>query len=379
MSQDDSEFVDGLIKAVRCVGGIKPEFDPQVNNFKAPQMALFAQRNQYAQTSITGADSVGTCGHMSTETFYCRSIILGLLFCCRALFGGEVKMEEKDNVTLSASEQLALSTVQIQVLGATNNLIATGTGFLFSFPGDHPNETKPVLFTNKHVPIGGSYAVVRFSTTKDGMARDGDFCCRTQGGIQDWIMHPDPSVDLCMLPIAPMLKSMERQHVKPLVRWFTKDIVVSAKRWRHFRQMDDVIMIGYPNGIFDVVNNQPIFRKGVLATNPSFDYLGKKEFLVDMAVYPGSSGSPILSVQEGAILNRETGSISINTGDGFLCHLLGVVSSVYNPDIAGTVELVPTSEQKQFTPIARTRIPNNLGLVIKADRILEMEALLSGK
>lgn len=52
-------------------------------------------------------------------------------------------------------------------------------------------------------------------------------------------------------------------------------------------------MIGCPNGLSDNVNNLPIIRQGVTATNPSFPYNGKQEFMVDMACFPGSSGSPI--------------------------------------------------------------------------------------
>ena len=317
------------------------------------------------------------CSHQKQwNTWFSLFIMLFMLASCGELLGEKTKMEEKNNGTMSAAEQIALSTVQICVFGETNRLMATGTGFLFSFSGNHPGEMRPMLLTNKHVLKEGAYVTVRFSTTKDGKNRDGDFYHRVPCGVQRWIMHPDPNVDLCMLPIASMLKDMEKQNIKPLVRWFTENVVVSARRWRFFRQMDDVIMVGYPNGIIDGVNNQPIFRKGVLATNPSFDYLGKKEFLVDMAVYPGSSGSPVLSVQEGAILNRETGSISIQTGEGMLCYLLGVVAQVYNPEVIGSVELMPAVDAKQFTPITRMRIPNNLGIVIKADRILEMGSLL---
>lgn len=52
-------------------------------------------------------------------------------------------------------------------------------------------------------------------------------------------------------------------------------------------------MIGYPVGLMDEVNLQPIFRRGVYATNPSLDYMGRKEFLLDIPNNGGSSGSPV--------------------------------------------------------------------------------------
>lgn len=40
MNQGINQVVDKLFKAVRCVGGIKPEFDSQANNFKPPQLTI---------------------------------------------------------------------------------------------------------------------------------------------------------------------------------------------------------------------------------------------------------------------------------------------------------------------------------------------------
>lgn len=57
-------------------------------------------------------------------------------------------------------------------------------------------------------------------------------------------------------------------------------------------------MIGYPVGLMDEVNLQPIFRRGVYATNPSLDYMGRKEFLLDIPNNGGSSGSPVFHFDE---------------------------------------------------------------------------------
>ena len=51
-------------------------------------------------------------------------------------------------------------------------------------------------------------------------------------------------------------------------------------------------MIGYPDGIWDSVNNLPVIRKGITATHPHISWNGKTEFLTDIASFPGSSGSP---------------------------------------------------------------------------------------
>ena len=58
--------------------------------------------------------------------------------------------------------------------------------------------------------------------------------------------------------------------------------------------IEDIIMVGYPNGIFDTTNNRPIVRKGITASDPKIDYEGKRLFMADIACYYGSSGSPVL-------------------------------------------------------------------------------------
>lgn len=78
------------------------------------------------------------------------------------------------------------------------------------------------------------------------------------------------------------------------------------------RQLDQVVMIGYPVGLMDEVNLQPIFRRGVYATNPSLDYMGRKEFLLDIPNNGGSSGSPVFHFDKKPALALQL------PGDGFV-------------------------------------------------------------
>ena len=69
--------------------------------------------------------------------------------------------------------------------------------------------------------------------------------------------------------------------------------------------IEDIIFIGYPNGIWDSVNNMPILRKGSTATHPCLNYNGKKEFMIDAACFPGSSGSPVLIFNENGYKDKK--------------------------------------------------------------------------
>lgn len=94
--------------------------------------------------------------------------------------------------------------------------------------------------------------------------------------------------------------------------------------------------------------------------------MGKKEFLIDMACFPGSSGSPIFFCNESSYTQGNT------TFFGSRCKLLGLLYGGPQHTSTGSVvfENIPTN------PKAIIQIPNNLGVVVKAVRIKELEGFM---
>ncbi len=124
--------------------------------------------------------------------------------------------------------------------------------------------------------------------------------------------------------------------------------------------------VGYPNGLWDRKNNLPIARRGITASPVAVDWNGRNEFLIDCAVYPGSSGSPIyLFSPSGTRLT--TGHRLVPTNEVML---LGVVKSVFMQTVPGDVRMVPvpTGTEKQ-----NLAMPNDLGLCTRADELLWFE------
>lgn len=126
-------------------------------------------------------------------------------------------------------------------------------------------------------------------------------------------------------------------------------------------------MIGYPNGIWDEVNNFPIFRTGVIASNLKHNWNGKPEFLIDAACFPGSSGSPVLLCDVGQFLTRKGTQIGSTR-----IRLLGILYAGPVQTIEGRVIPVPNIDQA----ISRANMPINLGHVIKAQQLFIFEKLL---
>jgi hypothetical protein len=137
--------------------------------------------------------------------------------------------------------------------------------------------------------------------------------------------------------------------------------------------LEDVLIVGYPDGISDTKNNVPVFRKGISATPVYLDFMGKKEFLVDAAIFPGSSGSPAFLFNQGTWLLRDGTTVA----GGYRVQLLGVIYAVALHTTDGEIVIVPAPTQARA--VAKSQIPNNLGLCIKASRILEFEPILIQK
>ena len=155
-------------------------------------------------------------------------------------------------------------------------------------------------------------------------------------------------------------------------------------------------MIGYPGGLWDNVNNQPIFRKGILATSPSKNFGGRREFLIDMPVYWGSSGSPVLLFSEGAFLDRRKGEGLKGVMLGGRLKLLGINYATITNTVKGKVVPVPVptvvedteptdnttngqqrSVAQRFELEAKMGVPNNIGIIIHASRLKEIEEMFA--
>lgn len=58
---------------------------------------------------------------------------------------------------------------------------------------------------------------------------------------------------------------------------------------------DDVIVVGYPRGFYDRKNIYPIVKSGIIASRWGMKFNGKPIFLIDSKLFPGSSGSIVIT------------------------------------------------------------------------------------
>lgn len=272
-------------------------------------------------------------------------------------------------MNLSISEQLTYSTVRIEC-ELKNGGMATGTGFFFRFLENPENQTHiPVVITNKHVikdALKGRLIITKANEAGEPLDKE-HFTVLFDDFESFWKLHPDNDVDLCVMPIAPFVNMAQARGENLYYVSLDKSLLPTEKNKDEFSALEDVLMIGYPNGIWDSVNNMPLLRKGSTATHPVLDYNGKKEIMIDIAAFPGSSGSPVLIFNEGGYRDKK-GNFYMGSSRVIL---LGILYAGPQATAIGEIIMTPNFQK----PIAVSSIPNNLGLIIKAERIIELEKL----
>lgn len=275
------------------------------------------------------------------------------------------------NITdLSIAEQIAYSTIRIEIL-TKDNSYGQGTGFIFSFLEDG-NQSVPAIVTNKHVLAEAKF--IRFFLSQkgeDGLPIKDSLIPIILYDLDSLIMlHPDKEVDLAILFLAPVLQEADKQGYRPFYKTLTKSLIPSEDELKQLDAVEDIIMVGYPIGIWDTVNNYPIFRRGITATHPFNKYLGKEQFVIDAACYPGSSGSPIFILNPGMFVTK-FGKIVAGRDR---IYLLGILYG--GPTLTTEGQLKVVEIPKNYKLKAEVEIPINLGLVIRSSKLLEFESLI---
>lgn len=273
---------------------------------------------------------------------------------------------------LSPFEQLAFSTIRIECDLAKGG-ISTGTGFFFRFAqvGDR---FVPAIVTNKHVVAGSTRGRLFFTlATADGKPDVGQtFLWNIDEFEKGWIPHPEADIDLCMFPIAGLINQAAAQKKVFFIIYFDSSLFPSTEEVEDFVGMEDIVMVGYPNGIWDRRHNFPVFRSGVAATHYRYDWNGRPEFLIDCACFPGSSGSPVLVCDMGRVHTKK----GLQIGPSRI-KFLGVLYAGPQHRVDGKVEIVPVPTANQIVSVSG--IPNNLGMVIKVRKLVELNDIANNR
>ncbi len=267
----------------------------------------------------------------------------------------------------SIAKKLLFNTVRVDTV-LDDGSEGSGTAFVVSHT--HARGTNTFIVTNRHLVDGVRSGGLVFTQKRNGQPVLGE---RFQLNIEDfpaaWFMHPNPEVDLAIIPMRPLEAAANEQGIELYYHPIDSRLALNDTTSHALDAFEDVLFVGYPSGVWDQVNLMPILRRGTTATPLALDFEGRKEFLIDAAVYPGSSGSPVF------IYQPETARAAQGVGNHI--QFAGVVAAVFFREEANHLVSVPVPANNHGMVMGSEMI--DLGLVIKAESVLEALNAYLGK
>lgn len=273
----------------------------------------------------------------------------------------------------SFTESLLFSTVQIKTT-MQNGATGVGTGFFFQIPAQ-AGRVMHLLMTNRHVVQGAICGQIRLHLAigPDDFSPSGTDTTISLGEPKAtfeslWTSHPNAAVDLCALNFSGVLNQLASQGQTVFFQSFDESFILSQNQLEDLMAVEDVIMVGYPIGLSDDVHNLPIIRTGNTASHPGVDFRGNAEGVVDMACFPGSSGSPIFLYNQTMFYDKKMQVSTAGPRQAFL----GVLFAGPQYDAEGTIvaRAIPTASQSIAVPTTRVMI--HLGYYIKASEVISL-------
>lgn len=258
------------------------------------------------------------------------------------------------------AEQLFFTTVFIEATSVAGHETWTATGFVYAVSTDRG--AVHFLVTNKHVLDGASEITLRFIRNQGGEPALGQSVQfrLTEFDKSPMFGHHDKDVDVAVFPLGPFLNQLAAAGQHAFYRALPESLVPNENVIASLDAIERVTFIGYPAGLYDTANLTPIARQGFTATPISLDYDALPQFVIDAAVFPGSSGSPVFLYDRGMVVDR-SGNVNIMSR----LYLLGVLAAVHQDEVEAEVG------KAAHRLVARFEQLLGLGLVFKARTIDE--------
>jgi S1-C subfamily serine protease len=170
------------------------------------------------------------------------------------------------------------------------------SGFLLgNRDGEDPSDKQPLytvgLVTNRHVLEGQRRIKLRFNPSGSQPAKEFDFDLFSADGKPQWYSHPELDIATAPLNFARLLS-----HDIPVMA-FRSDVDVAdiAKMIEvGLTEGDGVFALGFPLGLVGKERNYVVVRQGSIARIRDALARASRDFLIDLSIFPGSSGGPVI-------------------------------------------------------------------------------------
>ena len=246
------------------------------------------------------------------------------------------------------SEQLMFNTVKLVASDGSS-----GTGFFYNFRVN--DKVYPTIITNKHVVNYNQNETMTFYLHLKTGEKSSDENYQVTY-TTNWIFHS--TKDLCFCFINPVFQEVKSRTGKDIFYIANDDsVVATSQKLDELSALEELVMVGYP--------------KGYTASHPAIDFNEKGIGLVDMACFPGSSGSPIYILNENGYVDKN-GTHYLGASRIILVGIL-YAGPQYNAQGYLIVTTIPTQQKVQTS----TPMMTNLGYYVKAAELKEFADYIS--
>ncbi len=279
-----------------------------------------------------------------------------------------------DRSAHSAADQLMFSTTKILLQADDGSAVGSGTGFLYDF-SPISGTSLPCIISNKHVLTKTprcSFSITRKADDSLGPDLSQHFEIAVNNLQQRVIGHPDPAIDIAILPIYPILNEKGLSISSLFYTTLNEMLIPTPEVMQTLSAGEDILTVGYPSGVLDSVHNLPIFHRGITATPPYVRYNGEDNFLIDVTTWQGSSGSPVFIYNPSGWIDPVRHITNLTPR----VLLVGIVYGVLEVGINGnvTIQQVPGFPTPGMT--VTTKVPTNIGACVNASVLLDFDDIL---
>jgi hypothetical protein len=281
--------------------------------------------------------------------------------------------------SLSNSEKILFTAIRL--VDTTTRI--SGTGFIFGLFHGSQKEFK-VIVTNRHVvePMKSCTFLFHKQLSNEEPDYLGTIPINIADIRSEFIAHK--TQDLAIIPIDKYVLDLQAKDTPPFLVSLIQDNIPTDDELNALNPVEEVLTVGYPNGLSDPLHNLPLFHSGRTATPPflpfptttndpehgNIPYKNDKTFMVDFTTWFGSSGSPVFVYDTAGFIDR-TGNMHPLSQRVML---IGIVEGLVSMPVPGTITLnvVPNTIQGTQT----VNIPANLGMCLSSSSILDFEPML---
>lgn len=148
-------------------------------------------------------------------------------------------------------------------------------------------------------------------------------------------VHKDPSIDVVIIEIGDLV--VDAGIKTPITYSCIGEDDFIGKNKISAEVTDDIIVVGYPIGYYDSHNKFPVIKGGIIASRWLAPFEAKPIFLIDTKLFPGSSGSIVITKPMNFIIDN--GAIFTNNDKQF--SFLGIYSGESVKDITNGEVTIP--------------------------------------